>query len=212
MKRLWIAVVLLTWSATAGWSCGNGKLLFEEKFAQRPGYIAEDAAIKYDGGSMIETRTQHLAWVNWPSSAYRDYEACAKINANSDKLVKGAPLAGLAFFVFNAANYARILINNVEGSFQIDMRSGQSWTVLISWSLHQSINKGVTAENQISVSTRGNFALIRINGKEVAELNFPMGAVDGKTWSGFVRQGAPEGQSVIRIRDFQIREAVWDKK
>lgn len=207
-----VCSVLVLCCAGAANACGNGKLLFEEKFAQRPAYIAEDAAIKYDGGVMIETRTQYLAWVQWPLTTYRDYEVCAKVNANSDKLEKGAPLAGLAFFVFNEAHYARILVSNVEGSFRIDMRSGQNWLVLISPSVHQSINKGATAENEISVSTRGNFALVRINGKVVAELNIPMGSMDGKTLSGLARQSAPEGQSVLRIKDFQIRESVWDKK
>jgi len=197
-------------AASPAFACGNGKLLFEEKFAAIPAWIAAspEKSVGPNGLTIAESAGD-TTWYQGPPEPFGNAEFCVTVSAQAS----GSDLAsaGIAFRGFNADNYYRVAVNNISGEFNVIRRQAGQWIVIIPDAASPAIRKGPTAENEVSVKMSGIHALISVNDTPVAELNAPAAFVNDKRQNYvnviWISYPSTKPSYTFIFKNFQVREA-----
>ncbi len=155
--------------------CGNGMLLFEEKFDKVPAWVPQNPqySMSASNGALIVAENQSdTSWYFGPPNPYRNYEICVTVSAQAANTDEAA--AGIVFFLFGSENYYRLLVNNITGTFAVERRMAGQWIIVIPWSVSSAIRKGPSAENEVAIKTAGTQATAIINDKPQADFNVPV--------------------------------------
>jgi hypothetical protein len=210
-----LAATIAAWSLAVGaaspaFACGSGKVLYEEKFAAFPAWIAAvpEKAVGANGLVITES-TANTTWYQGPPDAYGSAEFCMTVSAQASGSDVAA--AGVAVYVFNADNYYRVAVSNISGQFSVERRMAGQWTVMMPYTSNPAIRTGPTAENEISVRTSGTHAVVSMNDKIVAEFDAAVAFVNDKRqsyldliWIGYA---SDKPAYTFTFKDLQVREA-----
>lgn len=203
-----IVLSLAAGMASPSFGCGSGKLLYEEKFATMPAWIAAspEKSVGPNGLSITES-TGDTTWFQGPPDAYGNAETCVTVSAQAAG--SDGASAGIAFYVFNSDNYFRVAVSNITGEFNVMRRTAGQWAVIIPDALNPAIRKGPTAENEVSVKTSGTHAVLSVNDTPVGELDAPVAFVNDKRqtyvdimWIGYA--SAKPAYTFV-FKDLQVR-------
>ncbi len=204
-----VVLSLAVGAAPPAAACGGGKLLYGEKFATLPAWIAAspEKSVGPNGLSITES-TGDTTWFQGPPDAYGNAEICVTVSAQAAG--SDGASAGIAFYVFNSDNYFRVAVSNITGEFNVMRRTAGQWAVIIPDATNQAIRKGPTAENEVSVKTSGTHAVLSVNDTPVAELDAPVAFANDKRqtfidimWIGYA---SAKPAFTFVFKDLQVRE------
>ena len=191
-------------------ACGNGKLLFQDKFQTvdpRWGFAAIDPtrSVGADGLSYSSPGLQMYS-VNQinQASLYDDYEVCAHITMKySDE--KSNAFAFVTFWADDSFNKYAFSSSSMDGTYSVSRTQKSKLLTQIPWGEPTpAINKGSGVVNELSVAVRGNHAVFSINNQKVDE--FDGQAPDGGSKIGFGMQvPMGEGPVVFGVKDLEVR-------
>lgn len=206
-----IVMLVAAASPIAAMACGSGRLFYEEKFSAMPDWVAADPNVSVGANGLIHTMTA-MNVANWnvvSKVPCKNCEACVTVALQGP--ATDYPVAGLVFFFADNEHYAVAAISPNAGKFAVLLRSDGNWQRLIGWAEHAAINRGTT-NNELSVSTRGNVALIAINGKTAAVVSPPLRFVndDFGTNVGIYRERSVQTDkepAVFAFKNLQVRDA-----
>jgi len=193
-------------SATA---CGTGKLLFEDKFTQRPAWINPSAdAAAGATGLIVREKTANGYWLAGPPQPYANVEVCVTVSAQSGSADQAA--AGISFFFHDTNTFYRAMVSNISGEFAVERRLPTQWSFVLPYLTNPAVRKGPTADNEISVKISGTHVLMLLNDKPVAEFDGAVAYVNdtrssyaGLAWVTY-DSNAPHYAFVFK--NLQIRE------
>jgi hypothetical protein len=178
------------------------KVLFEDKFATldpgwgEPGNIINVKDNKLVLAPDINTSQTVLYQANLFTG---DLEVSATVSVvKADDLTFGG---GLVFWGKDYSEYYAVLIT-ADGYFVVQRHIGGRFLAPVTWRENASIKKGVGAENQLRILTKGNQGKLYINGTEV--VTFSGTPPQGGSIIG-VRGGSPsQGQNVYSFSDLKV--------
>ncbi len=190
-----MAVVLL--AVTAGLAA---KVLFEDKFTtlERAWYPGPNIGAK-DGKlfltSQIGRYEIHLNGHTLPNDMEASY-TMAVVKAGDPRYG-----GGLVFWAKRLNTYYFLDIT-VEGKFAVLRDLSGRLLIPVAWREDASIKKGIGAENQVKVVTKGNQATIFINGKQV--VSFSGQPPEGGSKFGVQVDSGPLGQNIVAFSNFKV--------
>jgi hypothetical protein len=192
-----MAVVLLAVTTSLA-----GKVLFEDKFTSMdPSWGAPGPIMDVKDGKFIITPSVNTTQtvLNQANIFPNDMEGSFAMTF----VTAPAPSwgSGLVFWAKDYNEYYAVLIN-VEGWFAVQRNVSGRYLLPVAWRASDAIKKGVGAENQIKVATKGNKATVFINGKEVISLSGQ--PPQGGTLVGFKVASGPEGSNSVAFSNFQV--------
>jgi hypothetical protein len=192
-----MAVVLLAVTASLA-----GKVLFEDKFTSLdPSWGAPGPIMDVKGGKLIVTPEQNTSQtiLNQGNVYPNDVEGSFAMT-----FVKApAPTwgSGLVFWAKDYNEYYALLLN-AEGWFAVQRYVAGRYLLPVAWRESDAIKKGEGAENQVKVATKGNKAIVSINGKEVISLSGQ--PPQGGSLVGFKVASGPDGANSVAFSNFQL--------
>ncbi len=196
---LMMAMALVLLAVTASLA---GKVLFEDKFTSLdPSWGAPGPIMDAKDGKLTITPQKNTTQtiLNQANVFPNDMEATYAMT-----YVKApAPTwgSGLVFWAKDYNEYYAVLVN-AEGWFGVQRHIAGRFLLPVAWRQSDAIKKGVGAENQVKVVTKGNKATISINGKEVISLSGQ--PPEGGSLIGFKVASGPEGSNSVAFSNFQL--------
>ncbi|MGA7562569.1 MAG: hypothetical protein WBW55_05135 [Desulfobaccales bacterium] len=203
MKRKWtallMAMAMVLLAVTAGLAA---TVLFADKFTSLdPSWAAPSANIDAKDGKLIITPDKNMTqtYINQANFLPDDIEVDYTMAfVKSDDPTYGS---GLIFWATDYNGWYSILINN-NGFFAIQRLVSGHYLLPVAWREDPSIKKGIGAENQVKLVTKGNQGTLSINGKQV--ISFTGQPPQGGTLVGFKVASGPQGQNSVAFSNFQV--------
>jgi hypothetical protein len=189
-------------------ACGNGKLLFEDKFeALDPAWaFSEDDSERSNGPGGLTYKYPPNVYINLLNEAglYDNYEVCAVF-------VTEVPTGSNAYISVNfwASDFDNLYSADVypaAGTYEIYRAQRSKALYPVSSRSNASIVKGTTATNEVSVTLNGSKATLAINGKKV--IDFTGQPPEGGSVFGLsLGTGKNDtGPSTLTVKTIQVRE------
>ena len=189
-------------------ACGNGKLLFEDKFETLDpawGFSQDDATRSNGPGGLVYKfkPNQSYSLLN-QSSLYQNYEVCAvfatEVPADANAYV------GVNFWGSDFDNVYEGDIFPALGTFAVYRYQNKKFINPIPSRSDASIVKGTSATYEISVTVNGNKATLAVNGKKV--IDFTGQPPEGGSLFGLtIGTGKNDtGPSTLTVQSIQLRE------
>ncbi|MGB7911471.1 MAG: hypothetical protein WCF59_04535 [Desulfobaccales bacterium] len=203
MKRKWtallMAMAMVLLAVTAGLAA---TVLFADKFTSLdPSWAAPSANIDAKDGKLIITPDKNMTqtYINQANFLPDDIEVDYTMAfVKSDDPTYGS---GLIFWASDYNSWYSILINN-NGFFAVQRLVSGHYLLPVAWREDPSIKKGIGAENQVKLVTKGNQGTLFINGKQV--ISFTGQPPQGGTLVGFKVASGPQGQNSVAFSNFQV--------
>lgn len=203
MKRKWtallMAMAMVLLAVTAGLAA---TVLFADKFTSLdPSWAAPSANIDAKDGKLIITPDKNMTqtYINQANFLPDDIEVDYTMAfVKSDDPTYGS---GLIFWASDYNSWYSILINN-NGFFAVQRLVSGHYLLPVAWREDPSIKKGIGAENQVKLVTKGNQGTLSINGKQV--ISFTGQPPQGGTLVGFKVASGPQGQNSVAFSNFQV--------
>jgi len=203
MKRKWtallMAMAMVLLAVTAGLAA---TVLFADKFTSLdPSWAAPSANIDAKDGKLIITPDKNMTqtYINQANFLPDDIEVDYTMAfVKSDDPTYGS---GLIFWASDYNSWYSILINN-NGFFAVQRLVSGHDLLPVAWREDPSIKKGIGAENQVKLVTKGNQGTLFINGKQV--ISFTGQPPQGGTLVGFKVASGPQGQNSVAFSNFQV--------
>jgi len=201
MKRKWtallMAMAMVLLAVTAGLAA---TVLFADKFTSLdPSWAAPSANIDAKDGKLIITPDKNMTqtYINQANFLPDDIEVDYTMAfVKSDDPTYGS---GLIFWASDYNSWYSILINN-NGFFAVQRLVSGHYLLPVAWREDPSIKKGIGAENQVKLVTKGNQGTLFINGKQV--ISFTGQPPQGGTLVGFKVASGPQGQNSVAFSNF----------
>jgi Domain of Unknown Function (DUF1080) len=203
MKRKWTALVMamamVLLAATAGLAA---KVLFQDKFTSLdPSWAAPSATIEAKDGKLTITPDKGMTntYLNQANLLPNDLEADYTMAfVKADDPTYGS---GLVFWATSYEAWYGVLIND-NGFFAVQRLVSGHYLLPVAWREDASIKKGIGAENQVKLVTKGDQATVFINGKQV--ISFSGQPPQGGGLIGFKVSSGPQGQNSVAFSNFQV--------
>ena len=203
MQRKWTALVMamamVLLAVTAGLAA---TVLSQDKFTSLdPSWAAPSATIDAKDGKLTITPDKGMTntYLNQANFLPDDLEADYTMAfVKADDPTYGS---GLVFWAADYNGWYSILINN-NGFFAIQRLVSGHYLLPVAWREDPVIKKGIGAENQVKLVTKGNQATVSINGKQV--ISFTGQPPQGGSLIGFKVSSGPQGQNSVAFSNFQV--------
>ncbi len=199
LMALVMAMAMVLLMVTAGLAA---KVLFSDKFTSLdPSWAAPSPLINATGGKLTITPDKDMTqtYINQANFLPDDIEADYTMAfVKSDDPTYGS---GLVFWATDYNSWYSILINN-NGFFAVQRLVSGHYLLPVAWREDASIKKGVGAENQVKLVTKGNQGTLFINGKQV--ISFTGQPPQGGQLIGFKVASGPQGQNSVAFSNFQV--------
>jgi hypothetical protein len=150
-------------------ACGNGKLVFEDKFetldpAWGFGPPSENAS-RSNGpkGLVYKYAADHVTGLLNQTSVYNDYEVCAEFT--TEGAADASPWVGVLFWGSDTNNVYEASISLKHGTFRVNRYQNGKTLYPVNFTPSDSINQGTTKSvtNEISVTVNGKKATFAVN-------------------------------------------------
>lgn len=189
-------------------ACGSGKVILEDKFETLDpawGFSEKDDTRKNgpDGLTYTLQPGDNIFLLN-QAGLYNDYEVCAVFTTEAPE--GAGTYVAVDVWGTNADNVYEVDVLPVSGSYAVYRFQNKKMLKPVSLRTHDSVAKGTSAENEISVAVRGNKGTININGKKVTDFTGQSpegGSLFGANF-GTLKQDS--GPSTITLKTIQLRE------
>jgi hypothetical protein len=190
-------------------ACGSGKLLVEDKFETLDpawGFDKTSPGRSNGPGGLIYkfNPADNIDLLN-QAGLYDNYEVCA-VFATEVPANAGAWVA-VNFWGNDKNNVYEADIYPTFGTFGVVRYQNKKSLTPVTTTDSDTINKGTSVTNEISVTVNGNKATIAINGKKA--IDFTGQPPEGGSLFGLNIGSAKDdtGPSTITVKDIQLREA-----
>ena len=174
MRGIWLgaaALLLLASGSAAFATCEGTTVLFEDRFdALQPTWGAPTDSFKAEGGRLVVApEPDSYFWANNRASLYDDIDMCVTMTTITGMDPEDAK-AGLLFWYVDANNFY-VLEFAPNGKASVWRRQRGKWLEQVEWQDVEGANSGDGAVNELRVVTKGDQAVLYINGSEFAEFD-----------------------------------------
>jgi hypothetical protein len=190
-------------------ACGNGKLLFQDKFQTvdprwQMAAVDPTRSVGADGLSYTLAPNSAVSAIN-QTSLYDDYELCAHMTMKYPDEKSNAH-AGLRFWADDGDNNYGFSFSSRDGTYAVYRIQKGKVLPQIPWGEPTpAVNKGSDVVNELSVVVRGNHAVFSINTQKVGELDGQPPEGGGKIGFFLVASKEDQGPSVFGVKDIEVR-------
>ncbi len=199
LTALVMALAMVLLMVTAGLAA---KVLYEDKFTSLdPSWAAPSPTIDAKDGKLTITPDKGMTntYLNQANFLPDDIEADYTLAfVKADDPTYGS---GLLFWASGYDSWYSILIN-ANGWFAVQRLVSGHYLLPVAWREDPSIKKGVGAENQVKVVTKGNQATLFINGKQIVSVSGQ--PPQGGQLIGFKVASGSQGQNSVAFSNFQV--------
>lgn len=208
ISRLGVLAAGLLVCMSEAMACGSGKLILEEKFESLDpawGFSDKDDTRKNgpDGLTYTLQPGDNIFLLN-QASLYNDYEVCAVFTTEAP--AEAGTYVAVDVWGTDADNVYEVDILPISGSYSVYRFQNKKMLKPVPLRSHESIAKGASATNELSVAVKGNKGSITINGKKVADFTGQPpegGSLFGVNF-GTLKQDS--GPSTVTVKSVQLRE------
>ncbi len=170
-KKVFAGLMLLTVLVLAANLCLAANVLYDEKFTKYdPGWDATEGSKDFviKDGKVVMAPEKALVYINRSFSFPDSVQASVTLNFNDTKNPSAG--SGLIFWAKSYQEYYMALISP-DGWFAVLRNVNGRYLQPVTWRTNDAIKKGTGVDNLIQVVTKGNQAIVSINGKEVVTFN-----------------------------------------
>jgi hypothetical protein len=199
-KLVPVALLILLASPTA-WACNGKEILFDEPFsAWDPAWGVENQvdAVK-DGKRVVAPEANQAHPSLFQNALFEDMDLCVTIRLvrSPDPSVRG----GVLFWATDYSEYYFLSVS-AEGSYGVLRLVNGRWLFPVTWRPDAALKKGLGAENELRVVTKGDQATVYLNGKEA--VRFRGQPPKGGGFIGIHAQSPTAGRATWEFTDLKV--------
>jgi len=189
LRALLLTLAVAAFSTHGALACQGSKMLFQDRFnTLDPAWGNDDNASASGGRLLLRAPAGSSAFADHllnQTNVYTDVDECITVRFSSTKDQAGTS-AGIVFWGTDDSHDYMLVITPI-GQFIVmrkvaDMRN----LVPIGWTPSSAVRQGLGVPNEIEVITRGNQAMLYINGTKVGQISGQppeSGSLIGVYWS-----------------------------
>jgi hypothetical protein len=210
MRSKAIAVAILTIAAALAAvsivnACEGNQVLIQDNFnTHRAMWGTLDDFHTIRNGKMLiapSLNRSYMTSVYAPGHSLSDMDACVDV-----ALARGGPqmvhtYGGLAFWVRTVDDFYELMIGP-SGTFSVDRMTPSRRLTIVPFAASTAVKSGLNQVNRLRVTTRGNTAVLYINGIQVANITGQAPSRGG--YVGLSAQAGPNTRDVYEFTNFKV--------